>query len=295
MTVSFHHHLRDGDYLVNAVAEKLAARGLKDLVFAPSALFPVHEPLVGHIERGVISHIEGSMNGPIGRACSVGRMKKVCVLRSHGGRARAIQDGDLHIDVAFIAAPAADAFGDANGLSGPSACGPLGFAAADALYADTVVVVTDNLVPFPASSVGDPRRERRSRRASSRSSATPRRSSRARRRSRGARRASSSRSSPPSSCGTAGLLDEPEFSFQAGAGGRLPRVRPVPRRDHAREKGQGGLRAGRLERDPLRAAQRRGSSGTSSTARRSTRRASRPSGRTRSTSRRTPSRRTTIT
>ena len=86
MTVSFHHHLRDGDFLVNMVAEKLAARGLRDLVFAPSALFPVHEPLVGHIERGVISHIEGSMNGPIGRACSVGRMKKVCVLRSHGGR-----------------------------------------------------------------------------------------------------------------------------------------------------------------------------------------------------------------
>lgn len=149
MTVSFHHHLRDGDFLVNMVAEKLAARGLKDLVFAPSALFPVHEPLVGHIENGVISHIEGSMNGPIGRACSRGRMKKACVLRSHGGRYRAIQDGDLHVDVAFIAAPVADSFGNANGRSGPSACGPLGFAAADALYADKVVVVTDNLVPFP--------------------------------------------------------------------------------------------------------------------------------------------------
>jgi citrate lyase subunit alpha/citrate CoA-transferase len=149
MTVSFHHHLRDGDFLVNMVAERLATRGLKDLVFAPSALFPVHEPLVNYIERGIISHIEGSMNGPIGRACSLGRMKKVCVLRSHGGRYRAIQDGDLHIDVAFIAAPAADEFGNANGLSGPSACGPLGFAAADSLYADKVVVVTDNLVPFP--------------------------------------------------------------------------------------------------------------------------------------------------
>lgn len=149
MTISFHHHLRDGDYLVNMVAEKLAARGLRDLVFAPSALFPVHEPLVGHIERGLVSHIEGSMNGPIGRACSLGKMKKTAVLRSHGGRYRAIQDGDLHIDVAFIAAPAADAFGNANGRSGPSACGPISFALADSLYADTVVVVTDNLRPFP--------------------------------------------------------------------------------------------------------------------------------------------------
>ncbi len=40
MVISFHHHLRNGDFLVNLVIEKLAARGLKDLVLAPSALFP---------------------------------------------------------------------------------------------------------------------------------------------------------------------------------------------------------------------------------------------------------------
>jgi citrate lyase subunit alpha/citrate CoA-transferase len=218
MTISFHHHLRDGDYLVNMVAERLAARGLRDLVFAPSALFPVHEPLVGHIERGVISHIEGSMNGPIGRACSVGRMKKVCVLRSHGGRARAIQDGDLHIDVAFIAGPTADAFGNANGLSGPSACGPLGFAAADALYADRVVVVTDNLVPFPVTpwvirggnvdhvcvveKLGDPEKIVS---GTTKITRSPTRQLIAKLGAEFVREA--------------GLLDEPEFSFQAGAGG----------------------------------------------------------------------------
>ena len=149
MTVSFHHHLRNGDYLINMVMERLEARGLKDLVLAPSALFPVHEPIVDLIEKGVVSHIEGSMNGPVGRACSLGRMKKACVLRSHGGRYRAIQDGDLHVDVAFIAAPCADSHGNANGLSGPSACGPISFALADSMYADNVVVVTDNLQPFP--------------------------------------------------------------------------------------------------------------------------------------------------
>jgi citrate lyase subunit alpha/citrate CoA-transferase len=218
MTVSFHHHLRDGDYLVNMVADRLAARGLRDLVFAPSALFPVHEPLVGHIERGVISHIEGSMNGPVGRACSTGRMKKTCVLRSHGGRARAIQDGDLHIDVAFIAAPAADAFGNANGLSGPSACGPLGFAAADALYADTVVVVTDNLAPFPVhpwvirggnvdhvcvvEKLGDPTKIVS---GTTKITRSPTRQLIAKLAAEFVR--------------ASGLLDAPDFSFQAGAGG----------------------------------------------------------------------------
>jgi citrate lyase subunit alpha / citrate CoA-transferase len=149
MTISFHHHLRNGDFLVNLVMQKLAHRGFKDLVLAPSALFPTHEKLVALIESGAISHVEGSMNGPIGRACSLGKMKRTAVLRSHGGRYRAIQDGDLHIDVAFIAAPCADSHGNANGLDGPSACGPLGFALADSLYADKVVVVTDHLVPFP--------------------------------------------------------------------------------------------------------------------------------------------------
>jgi citrate lyase subunit alpha/citrate CoA-transferase len=149
MTVSFHHHLRNGDYLVNMVIDKLAERGLKDLVLAPSALFPVHEPLVQHLDKGLYTHVEGSMNGPVGRTCSLGKMRKAAVLRSHGGRYRAIQDGDLHIDVAFIAAPCADSFGNANGLSGPSACGPISFALADSLYADKVVVVTDNLQPFP--------------------------------------------------------------------------------------------------------------------------------------------------
>ena len=149
MTVSFHHHLRNGDYLVNLIIQKLDECGLKDIVLAPSALFPVHEPIVDLIKKGSVSHVLGSMNGPVGRLCSTGGMKKTAILRSHGGRYRAIQDGDLTIDAAFIAAPTADVHGNANGVHGPSACGPLGFALADSLYADQVVLVTDNLVPFP--------------------------------------------------------------------------------------------------------------------------------------------------
>ncbi len=35
-------------------------------------------------------------------------MKGLAVLRSHGGRWQAIQDGEVHIDIAIIAAPTAD-------------------------------------------------------------------------------------------------------------------------------------------------------------------------------------------
>lgn len=148
-TISFHHHLRDGDAVVNEVVSRLAARGLRGLVIAPTALFPVHDALVPFIESGVIARVEGSMNGAVGAACSRGAMRELSVLRSHGGRQRAIQDGELHIDAAFIAAPCADPFGNANGVLGKSACGPLAYPVPDSLYADRVAVITDCLAPYP--------------------------------------------------------------------------------------------------------------------------------------------------
>jgi citrate lyase subunit alpha/citrate CoA-transferase len=149
MTIGTHHHFRDGDLVANAVLDAAADLGVRDLVWAPSASFPCHAPNVRHLESGMLHHIEGSMNGPLGDYCSAGKMRGMAVLRSHGGRFQAIQDGELHVDIAVIAAPTADPLGNANGVNGPSACGPLGFAYADSLYADRVVVVTDNLVPFP--------------------------------------------------------------------------------------------------------------------------------------------------
>ncbi|MEZ4386364.1 MAG: citrate lyase subunit alpha [Candidatus Krumholzibacteriia bacterium] len=149
MTISTHHHLRNGDLVANAVFAAAAELGVKDLRWFPSASFPVHAPQIALMEQGVIHHIEGSMNGPLGDYCSTGKMRGMAVLRSHGGRWQAIQDGEVHIDIAVIAAPTADPFGNCTGDRGPTACGLLGFALADSMYADHVIAVTDNLVPFP--------------------------------------------------------------------------------------------------------------------------------------------------
>jgi citrate lyase subunit alpha/citrate CoA-transferase len=149
MTVSTHHHLRNGDRVALEALRTAGDMGARDLMWFPSASFPCHEPVIELMEKGVVHHIEGSMNGPLGRYTSEGHMRGLGVLRSHGGRWQAIQDDDVHIDIAIIAAPTADAFGNANGSHGPSACGSLGFALADSIYADHVIVVTDHLVPFP--------------------------------------------------------------------------------------------------------------------------------------------------
>ncbi|MGE5812253.1 MAG: citrate lyase subunit alpha [Ignavibacteria bacterium] len=149
MTISTHHHLRNGDALTNFLFDTVKAMGIKNTRWFASASFPVHEYLIKYLEDGTIHHIEGSMNGPLGSFTSYGKMKGIGVLRSHGGRYQAVQDGEVHIDIAVIAAPTADPFGNANGVNGKSASGLIGFALADSEYADKVIVVTDNLVSFP--------------------------------------------------------------------------------------------------------------------------------------------------
>src|SRR5438270_12816457 len=149
MVISNHHHLRDGDRVALMMLEAAAKIGVKDLLWFPSASFPSQKDAIGLMEKGVIHHIEGSMNGPLGDYCTQGKMRGMGVLRSHGGRWQASQEWGVHMDISVIAAPTADAFGNADGSHGKSACGSLGFALADSTYADHVIVVTDNLVPFP--------------------------------------------------------------------------------------------------------------------------------------------------
>ena len=76
-------------------------------------------------------------------------MKNPIQFRTHGGRPADIALGKTPIDVAFIAAPASDSMGNCSGKYGKSACGSLGYAYADAMYAKKVVVITDNLVSYP--------------------------------------------------------------------------------------------------------------------------------------------------
>ena len=149
MTISTHHHLRNGDVLTNQLFDVIHSMGIKGIRWFPSASFSCHKHLIPYLEDGTIHHIEGSMNGPLGEFTTYGKMAGVGVLRSHGGRYQAIQDGEVHIDIAVIAAPTADPFGNATGDRGKSACGLLGFALADSEYADKVIVATDNLIPFP--------------------------------------------------------------------------------------------------------------------------------------------------
>ena len=150
MTVSFHHHLRNGDFVLNMVMEEVANLGIKDITVNASSLFDTHLPLQGHIANGVVTGICANyISAPLGRAISQGILDKPVQFRTHGGRPSDICTGNTPIDVAFIAAPTSDPMGNCSGKYGKSACGSLGYAYADAMHAKKVVIITDNLVPYP--------------------------------------------------------------------------------------------------------------------------------------------------
>ena len=157
MTLSFHHHFRNGDKVVNLVLAAAARLGLRDLKVALSAVFPVHAPIIEHVKAGVVSGLDTNyISGPVAQAVSQGLFPRPVVMRTHGGRAAAIECGRLPVDVAFIAAPAADDYGNINGVTGPSACGSLGYAFPDAEYARFVVAVTPHLAPYPLTPISIP-------------------------------------------------------------------------------------------------------------------------------------------
>lgn len=150
MTISFHHHMRNGDFVLNMVLEQAAEMGIKDLTVNASSIFDIHEPIIEHIKNGVVTGLECNyMGGKVGKVISQGILEKPVIFRSHGGRAGDMENGSSKIDIAFLAAPCADNMGNCSGKYGPSACGSLGYAFSDAMHADKVVVITDNLVSYP--------------------------------------------------------------------------------------------------------------------------------------------------
>lgn len=156
ITIATHHHLRNGDDVLNQVVRLLQKLGVRDITIASSSIHPVHAEIIDAIRDGTITRIECGVNGIIGELASKGELDCPIVVRSHGGRARAVVTGEVAIDIAIIAAPCCDEYGNMNGVQGPSAFGSMGYAFSDALHARKVIAVTDHLVPYPAAPVSIP-------------------------------------------------------------------------------------------------------------------------------------------
>lgn len=151
MTLSFHHHLRDGDYIIMRILEEIENQGIKDIKIEPSSLTKAQDGLTEYIKRGIVTGIGTSgMRGQLAKEISYNNiLGKPVVFRTHGGRARAIETGEIEIDIAIIATASCDKMGNMNSRYGKSAFGSMGYPLVDAKYAKKVIAITDNLVEYP--------------------------------------------------------------------------------------------------------------------------------------------------
>lgn len=148
MRISFHHHLRMGDLVVALVIDSLSRMGFRDLTLCVSSIMgPACGAVLEAVKAGVITAIETTgMKEPLAQAVIDGVLPTPVVFRSHGGRARAIEEGQIVIDVAFIAASAVDGQGNLYGTVGKNPFGSMGYAHADGAYAQRVIAITDTLL-----------------------------------------------------------------------------------------------------------------------------------------------------
>lgn len=158
MRISFHHHLRHGDRLVETVLAAVSRLGIQNLTLNVSSVMGSAGVAVTEAVRtGVVTRLETTgMKEPLSGAVIGGQMAEPVVFRTHGGRARAIESNETPIDVAFIGASAVDEEGNANGVDGPNRFGSLGYGMVDALHARHVIVLTDYVAAHPLRHISIP-------------------------------------------------------------------------------------------------------------------------------------------
>ena len=64
--ISFHHHLRNGDYVLNMVLDMYNKENVKELNLFPSAIFPSYTSILKLLTNNQIKDITTNyMNGPV--------------------------------------------------------------------------------------------------------------------------------------------------------------------------------------------------------------------------------------
>lgn len=153
--ISFHHHLRLGDRVVEQVLPLLTERGFKNLTLCASSLMgSAGEAVLAAVKAGVVDTIETTgLKEPLASAVLKGEIPRPVIFRSHGGRARGIVSGRTPVAVAFLAVSAVDRQGHANGTDGPNRFGSLGYGLVDAEHAGHVILITDYISEKPLKPV----------------------------------------------------------------------------------------------------------------------------------------------
>jgi citrate lyase subunit alpha/citrate CoA-transferase len=145
--ISFHHHLRNGDFVLNMVLEHYLKNNVQDINLFPSAIFPSYTTILDLLKSKQVNNITTNyLNGPVADFISKNGLPGTLTMQTHGGRARSVLEGHNKIDIAYIAVPYCDKEGNAIGYLGKNKCGSLGYPIPDSKKASIVVLITDTIV-----------------------------------------------------------------------------------------------------------------------------------------------------
>lgn len=129
--------------------EEVAAMGIRDITICASSLGAAHNPVADMIEQGIVTGIQSSgVRGRIGEAISHGKLKNPAIIRSHGGRVRAMKRGMCILILPLSERLLQTSIGNA-GVQAEKATAVFVLLYGDAKYANKVVVITDCLVSAP--------------------------------------------------------------------------------------------------------------------------------------------------
>ena len=91
---------------MNLVSNEVFNRNIKNLHYVPSSIFPNNEVLSKLIINKNITNITTNyLSGPVANTIQEGKLEGLLLMHTHGGRARAIEAGEIKIDVSFLATP----------------------------------------------------------------------------------------------------------------------------------------------------------------------------------------------
>ena len=139
-TISYPHYYRQGDTCLELIVQKLRELGKRDIRILGNAFFDNCIPwLPEAIREGTVGGITGNCYRGMGNHLTGGEFLPWIVTGTgHGNRVRKFHTGEERVRVAFGPVPAADRWGNANGVSGPPEhwVGPLGLFLADSKWAE---------------------------------------------------------------------------------------------------------------------------------------------------------------
>jgi citrate lyase subunit alpha/citrate CoA-transferase len=139
-TISYPHYYREGDHCLETIVHTLKEQGKRDIRILGNAFFDNCIPWLPEAMRdGTIGGIIGNCYRGMGANLTGGDFLPWIVTGTgHGNRVRKLHTGEERVRIAFGPVPAADRWGNANGVSGPPEhwVGPLGLFLADSKWAE---------------------------------------------------------------------------------------------------------------------------------------------------------------